>query len=311
MTVTCTESGKTEGTHCSVCGTVIKEQETVPALGHVPVIDEAVAPTCTETGLTEGTHCSRCNAVIKSQETVPATGHSYKPVVTPPTCTEQGYTTYTCECGDSYVDDNVPALGHDYKALVTAPKANAVGYTQYKCACGEWQKDAKGNVLKDTFTAPTGKPTGFKCASRTATAEKFTWTKTAGVNGYQIQLLTSAGKSAGLKALTANSYTFSKLAAGHAYKARVRFFIKAADGKNYYGPWTTINSPTLPAGTAITKLTPAKKAFTAQWKKGAVTGYQLQYSTNKKFTGAKTVTIKKPATINMLLRASLPRERTM
>lgn len=31
--------------------------------------------------------------------------HDYDAVVTEPTCTERGYTTYTCECGDSYVDD--------------------------------------------------------------------------------------------------------------------------------------------------------------------------------------------------------------
>ena len=40
--------------------------------------------------------------------------HSYESVVTAPTCTEQGYTTYTCECGDSYVDDYTDALGHSY-----------------------------------------------------------------------------------------------------------------------------------------------------------------------------------------------------
>ena len=37
---------------------------------------------------------------------------SYNSVVTPPTCTEQGYTTYTCECGNSYVDDYVNSIGH-------------------------------------------------------------------------------------------------------------------------------------------------------------------------------------------------------
>ena len=36
--------------------------------------------------------------------------HSYVAVVTKPTVTEQGYTTYTCECGDSYVDDYTPIL---------------------------------------------------------------------------------------------------------------------------------------------------------------------------------------------------------
>ena len=149
----CTHTGLTEGSHCSVCNTVIKAQETVPAtghsydkvvtaptctekgyttytcsvcgdsyvadyvdaLGHTVVVDPAVAPDCTHTGLTEGSHCSVCNTVLKAQETVPATGHNYDKVVTAPTCTEKGYTTYTCSvCGDSYVADYVDALGHSY-----------------------------------------------------------------------------------------------------------------------------------------------------------------------------------------------------
>lgn len=32
--------------------------------------------------------------------------HSYKPVVVAPTCTSEGYTSYECECGDSYVDED-------------------------------------------------------------------------------------------------------------------------------------------------------------------------------------------------------------
>ena len=41
--------------------------------------------------------------------------HTYTPVVTEPTCTEQGYTTYTCACGDSYVGKYVDASGHSYE----------------------------------------------------------------------------------------------------------------------------------------------------------------------------------------------------
>ena len=149
----CTHTGLTEGSHCSVCNEVLKAQETVPAtghkydkvvtaptctekgyttytcsvcgdsyvadyvdaLGHTVVVDPAVAPDCTHTGLTEGSHCSVCNTVLKAQETVPATGHKYDKVVTAPTCTEKGYTTYTCSvCGDSYAADYVDALGHSY-----------------------------------------------------------------------------------------------------------------------------------------------------------------------------------------------------
>ena len=54
---TCTETGLTEGKHCSVCNEVLVAQKVVDALGHTEVIDAAVAPTCTSTGRTEGKHC--------------------------------------------------------------------------------------------------------------------------------------------------------------------------------------------------------------------------------------------------------------
>lgn len=38
--------------------------------------------------------------------------HVYASVVTEPSCTEYGFTTYTCECGDSYTDDYVEPLMH-------------------------------------------------------------------------------------------------------------------------------------------------------------------------------------------------------
>ena len=42
---TCTETGKTEGKHCSVCGTVTVAQEEVAALGHTEVVDAAIEST--------------------------------------------------------------------------------------------------------------------------------------------------------------------------------------------------------------------------------------------------------------------------
>ena len=71
---TCTETGLTEGKHCSVCSVVLVEQEVVKAKGHTEVIDKAVEPTCTKTGLTEGKHCSVCGEVLVEQEVVPALG---------------------------------------------------------------------------------------------------------------------------------------------------------------------------------------------------------------------------------------------
>ena len=76
VAATCTTPGKTEGSHCSVCSTVIKAQTTVKATGHTEVVDKAVAATCTTPGKTEGSHCSVCSTVIKAQTTVNATGHT-------------------------------------------------------------------------------------------------------------------------------------------------------------------------------------------------------------------------------------------
>ena len=108
---TCEKDGLTHGFHCSVCQYVSTAQQVVPATGHKEVTDEAVAPNCTETGLTEGKHCSVCDKILIAQEEVAALGHDYEAVVTEPTFTEAGYTTYTCTvCGSSYVGDHTDPL---------------------------------------------------------------------------------------------------------------------------------------------------------------------------------------------------------
>lgn len=45
--------------------------------------------------------------------------HSYVDSVTAPTCTEQGFTTHTCECGESYIDSYISALGHDFTNYIS------------------------------------------------------------------------------------------------------------------------------------------------------------------------------------------------
>ena len=74
---TCTETGLTEGKHCSVCNEVLVKQNVVPAKGHTEVIDAAVEPTCTETGLTEGKHCSVCNEVLVKQNVIDKLPHDF------------------------------------------------------------------------------------------------------------------------------------------------------------------------------------------------------------------------------------------
>lgn len=67
--------------------------------------------------------------------------HEYVAVATDPTCTEGGYTTYTCPlCGDSYISNETEALGH---SVVTDPAVAATceetGLTEgaHCSVCGE------------------------------------------------------------------------------------------------------------------------------------------------------------------------------
>ena len=91
-----------------------------------------------------------CNVTVESRNTkyanyssssyatfrcVEAHEHSYTAVVTAPTCTEKGYTTHTCSCGDSYVDTYVDALGHawDGGTVTKQPTATETGIKTYTC----------------------------------------------------------------------------------------------------------------------------------------------------------------------------------
>ena len=62
--------------------------------------------------------------------------HQYAAAVTPPTCTAEGYTTYTCDCGDSYVDNKTPVADHNFGQWIEtkAPTADAAGEEKRECA---------------------------------------------------------------------------------------------------------------------------------------------------------------------------------
>ena len=83
----CEQPGTKAHYHCSGCNKDFDSDKVeitdlvIPATGHTPVDDPAVAATCTTDGKTAGKHCSVCGAVIEAQQTVPATGHT--PVTDP------------------------------------------------------------------------------------------------------------------------------------------------------------------------------------------------------------------------------------
>jgi len=108
-------------------------------------VDTVTAPTCTANGYTvhkcscgdtktdsytkmlshsyQGGICVRCG-VLEDHK------HDFKQTVTAPTCTSEGFTTYTCVCGESYKKNYVSALEHKPE-LKNEKKAGCLkgGYT--------------------------------------------------------------------------------------------------------------------------------------------------------------------------------------
>ena len=150
VAATCTTAGKTEGSHCSVCGTIITAQQTIPAKGHTPVTDAAVAATCMTAGKTAGSHCSVCGTIITAQQTVPAAGHS--PVVdsaVPATYTKTGLTegSHCSVCGTVLVEQEVvPKLGP------TGVKLNKKKATLYAGLSLTLKATVKPSKAKTTLT---------------------------------------------------------------------------------------------------------------------------------------------------------------
>ena len=91
-----------------------------------------------DTKSTWGTGSSSILALDSQTYSPPAVHtHAYSSVVIQPTCTQQGYTSYSCACGDSYNDNYVTELGHSYTTTVTKPTFTSEGYTDYYCTrCG-------------------------------------------------------------------------------------------------------------------------------------------------------------------------------
>jgi hypothetical protein len=143
---TCTAVGYTAGFYCNDCESYISGHEEIPALGHAwGSWEETTAPTCTAAG-EETAICSRCDD--ETTRVVAATGHSYTSVVTPPTTTQQGYTTYTCgTCGHSYVGDYTEATGAIYTVTFAVPQGVAAVSSM---TCG------KTGITLPAAAAPTG-----------------------------------------------------------------------------------------------------------------------------------------------------------
>ncbi len=69
--------------------------------------------------------------------------HSYAASRTEPTCTTEGFTLFSCACGDSYRADETPALGHDWEAHTVRERVRQEAHE----ICGDCGLDLTANGI--------------------------------------------------------------------------------------------------------------------------------------------------------------------
>ena len=92
----------------------------------------------------------------------PVHEHNYTEELIDATCTEDGFTTYSCECGDSYTDGRVSATGHKFGEWVTTkePTEAATGTAERRCSeCGEKESKVLDKIIPNHTHSYTGKVT--------------------------------------------------------------------------------------------------------------------------------------------------------
>lgn len=153
---TCTADGFTTYT-CS-CGYSYNSNPT-PALGHTWgewVVDKE--PTTTETG-SRSRKCTVCGETETEELDIlpPATEHihNYRAEVHQPSCTEAGYTVYTCDCGNSYTADQVDPLGHTWGEWIVdvQPTQTEPGSRHRVCSvCRETETESIAPIPPESST---------------------------------------------------------------------------------------------------------------------------------------------------------------
>jgi hypothetical protein len=386
---TCTTDGKTEGSHCYVCGKVIKAQtvikatghkyddgkitkqptctetgvktytcsecgatkaETIKANGHTEVIDKAVPATCTTDGKTEGSHCSVCGEVIKAQTVIKATGHNFGSWSTTKaaTCTESGTQTRKCaSCGKTETK-TIPAKGHKSSGWIIDKTASigVKGSKHKECTvCKKVLETAeipalsrisisKASVILSTSTyAYDGKAkkpgvtvklngktlkngTDYTVSYSNNTKVGTATVKITGKGNYTGSVsktfkIKNNFKKATVLGISNKSYTGKNITQSITVKYNGKTLKNGTDytvsyssnknigtatvkiaGKDSYTGTITKTFKINPAKQEIQKLTAKSKAFFVDWaQKESATGYEIQYATNSKFSGAKKVTV--------------------
>ncbi len=267
---TCTTAGKTDGSHCSVCNTVIKAQTVINATGHKSsgwIVDKAAS-----IGVKGSKHkeCTVCNKVLETAE-IPALSRISISKASVTLSTSTYAYDGKAKTPSVTVKVNGKTLKKDTDYTVSYSNNTKVGTATLKIT-------GKGN-----YTGSVSKTYSIKNNFKKATVSGISTKAFTGKNITQSITVKYNGKT--LKKGT--DYTVSYSSNKNIGTATVK-----VTGKGSYAGTITKTFKINPAKQEIQKLTAKSKAFFVDWaQKGSATGYEIQYATNSKFTSAKKVTI--------------------
>ena len=190
--------------------------------------------------------------------------------------------------GVTYRSSNATLAAVTAAGKVTAKKVGSVNITVNAAATANYNAASKTVAIKVVPAA-----TKTLKAANLAKGIKLTWAKVAGANGYIIYRNNKKVKTVGSSAVTWSDTGANTNGTKYVYKV----FAKASTGTSTLSKSVTIYRVALPAVSSVKNS--ASKKMTVKWGKNAkATGYQIQYSLKKNFSGAKTVNVAKAATVS-------------
>lgn len=241
VAATCTTAGKTEGSHCSVCGKVIKAQTEIKAKGHVAgdwITDKAAA-----VGVKGRKHrsCMVCGAVVESAD-IPA----LSPKSISSASVSLSIATYsfdgkfktpsvTVKLGSTALRKGIDYVV-SYRNNKNVGKATVV-ITGKGLYAGTITRTFVINPAKQEIQKLTAKSKGFY----------IDYAAKGHATGYEIQYATNSSFSGAKKTvITSNKtdkVTVSKLSGNKKYYVRVRTYT-TVNGIKYYGAWSAVKTVT-------------------------------------------------------------------
>ena len=279
--------------------TALLQDGTEQPMGTVTPSDEAFGSFCLELGDLAGENVRLCLTTDGAVclDLLELWGHQYQLETTQPTCTQQGYTTFTCErCGNSFVDEYVDALGHDWSEWIEeiAPTCTEEGEEYRGCSrCDATQVrplEAMGHAWGEpvyTWAEDNSSVTALRvCGNDESHLETETVSTTAVTTA---PTFTQDGQ-------TVYTAVFSNPAFAEQTKTvvlpkPVNPFVDVPENKYYFAPvlWAYYHDPRITSGTDDTHFSPNKTCTREQivtflWK---AYGAPEPTSTEHPFTDVK------------------------